>query len=87
MVVPNKAVLFVDDKEMDTMEFTLDAAEVGSPARHCVPYTPPLLSCPPDDDDDDQPRTRTTPAYPICSTPRTTTSTCSGIPKGPLAQG
>ncbi len=26
-VVPNKVVLFVDDKEMDTMEFTLDAAE------------------------------------------------------------
>ena len=25
-VVPNKAVLFVDDNEMDTMEFTLDAA-------------------------------------------------------------
>ena len=26
-VVPNKVVLFVDDNEMDTMEFTLDAAE------------------------------------------------------------
>ena len=26
-VVPNKVVLFVDDKEMDTMKFTLDAAE------------------------------------------------------------
>ena len=26
-VVPNKAVLFVDDNEMDTMEFTLNAAE------------------------------------------------------------
>ena len=26
-VVPNKVVLFVDDKETDTMEFTLDAAE------------------------------------------------------------
>ena len=26
-VVPNKVVLFVDDHEMDTMEFTLDAAE------------------------------------------------------------
>ena len=26
-VVPNKAVLFVDDNKMDTMEFTLDAAE------------------------------------------------------------
>ena len=26
-VVPNKVVLFVDDKKMDTMEFTLDAAE------------------------------------------------------------
>ena len=48
-IVPNKAVLFVDDNKMDTMEFTLDAAEYGhygihsgccrveSPARHCVP--------------------------------------------------
>ena len=26
-VVPNKVVLFVDDNKMDTMEFTLDAAE------------------------------------------------------------
>ena len=26
-IVPNKVVLFVDDNEMDTMEFTLDAAE------------------------------------------------------------
>ena len=26
-VVPNKVVLFVDDNEMGTMEFTLDAAE------------------------------------------------------------
>ena len=26
-VVPDRAVLFVDDNEMDTMEFTLDAAE------------------------------------------------------------
>ena len=26
-VVPNKVVLFVDDNEMDTMKFTLDAAE------------------------------------------------------------
>ena len=36
-VVPNKVVLFVDDNEMDTMEFTLDAAEWAAlPGRHCA---------------------------------------------------
>ena len=52
-VVPNKVVLFVDDKEMDTMEFTLDAAEWKD-----LPGTkssPPIIVVPPDDDDDDQP--------------------------------
>ncbi len=36
-VVPNKVVLFVDDKEMDTMEFTLDAAESKTCPARCSP--------------------------------------------------
>ena len=54
-VVPNKVVLFVDDKEMDTMEFTLDAAEWAALPGTAFPYTPPIIVVPPDDDDDDQP--------------------------------
>ncbi len=46
-VVPNKAVLFVDDKEMDTMEFTLDAAEWAALPGTAFPYTPPIIVVPP----------------------------------------
>ena len=38
-VVPNKVVLFVDDKEMDTMEFTLDAAEWKDLPGTVLPYS------------------------------------------------
>ena len=54
-IVPNKVVLFVDDNEMDTMEFTLDAAEWAALPGTAFPYTPPIIVVPPDDDDDDQP--------------------------------
>ena len=52
-VVPNKVVLFVDGKKMDTMEFTLDAAEWA--ALPGTKSSPPIIVVPPDDDDDDQP--------------------------------
>ena len=38
-VVPNKVVLFVDDNEMDTMEFTLDAAEWKALPGTVLPYS------------------------------------------------
>ena len=38
-VVPNKVVLFVDDNEMDTMEFTLDAAEWADLPGTVRPYS------------------------------------------------
>ena len=38
-VVPNKVVLFVDDNEMDTMEFTLDAAEWKALPGTAFPYS------------------------------------------------
>ena len=38
-VVPNKVVLFVDDNEMDTMEFTLDAAEWAALPGTVLPYS------------------------------------------------
>ena len=38
-VVPNKVVLFVDDNEMDTMEFTLDAAEWKAMPGTVLPYS------------------------------------------------
>ena len=38
-VVPNKVVLFVDDNKMDTMEFTLDAAEWKALPGTAFPYS------------------------------------------------
>ena len=38
-VVPNKAVLFVDDNEKDTMEFNLDAAEWAALPGTAFPYS------------------------------------------------
>ena len=38
-VVPNKVVLFVDDNEMATMEFTLDAAEWAALPGTVLPYS------------------------------------------------
>ena len=38
-VVPNKVVLFVDDNEMETMEFTLDAAEWAALPGTAFPYS------------------------------------------------
>ena len=38
-VVPNKVVLFVDDNEMDTMEFTLNAAEWKALPGTAFPYS------------------------------------------------
>ena len=38
-VVPNKVVLFVDDNEMDTMEFTLDTAEWKALPGTVLPYS------------------------------------------------
>ena len=38
-VVPNKVVLFVDDNKMDTMEFTLDAAEWKALPGTVLPYS------------------------------------------------
>ena len=38
-VVPNKVVLFVDDNKMDTMEFTLDAAEWAALPGTVLPYS------------------------------------------------
>ena len=38
-VVPNKVVLFVDDNEMETMEFTLDAAEWKALPGTVLPYS------------------------------------------------
>ena len=38
-VVPNKVVLFVDDNEMDAMEFTLDAAEWAALPGTALPYS------------------------------------------------
>ena len=38
-VVPTKVVLFVDDNEMDTMEFTLDAAEWKALPGTAFPYS------------------------------------------------
>ena len=38
-VVPNKVVLFVDDNEMDTMEFNLDAAEWAALPGTAFPYS------------------------------------------------
>ena len=38
-IVPNKAVLFVDDNEKDTMEFNLDAAEWAALPGTAFPYS------------------------------------------------
>ena len=54
-VVPNKAVLVVDDNEMDTMEFTLDAAEWAALPGTVFPSSGSIVIIP--DRTEDTPKT------------------------------
>ena len=54
-VVPNKVVLFVDDNEMDTMEFTLDAAEWAALPGTVLPSSGSIVIVP--DRTEDTPKT------------------------------
>ena len=62
-VVPNKVVLFVDDNEMDTMEFNLDAAEWAAlpgtvrPSSGSIVITTPSEDTTPKTDDQKNPST------------------------------
>ena len=54
-VVPNKVVLFVDDNEMDTMEFNLDAAEWKALPGTVLPSSGSIVIVP--DRTEDTPKT------------------------------
>ena len=54
-VVPNKVVLFVDDNEMDTMEFTLDAAKWAALPGTVLPSSGSIVIIP--DRTEDTPKT------------------------------
>ena len=54
-VVPNKVVLFVDDNEMDTMEFNLDAAEWAALPGTVLPSSGSIVIVP--DRTEDTPKT------------------------------
>ena len=54
-VVPNKVVLFVDDNEMGTMEFTLDAAEWAALPGTVLPSSGSIVIIP--DRTEDTPKT------------------------------
>ena len=54
-VVPNKVVLFVDDNEMDTMEFDLDAAKWAALPGTVLPSSGSIVSIP--DRTEDTPKT------------------------------
>ena len=54
-VVPNKVVLFVDDNEMDTMEFTLDDAEWKALPGTVLPSSGSIVIIP--DRTEDTPKT------------------------------
>ena len=54
-VVPNKVVLFVDDNKMDTMEFTLDAAEWAALPGTVLPSSGTIVIVP--DRTEDTPKT------------------------------
>ena len=54
-VVPNKVVLFVDDNEMDTMEFDLDAAEWAALPGTVLPSSGSIVIVP--DRTEDTPKT------------------------------